>query len=161
MRLGVSRIVGSLSVLVVVGAVWAGARPPAAPPAPSELLYLQTRHGITALDTRNGSTAYTAPGATAAGNWSRLFVTSPVGGRSTLVSRLDPATGRTAETVQLVGRYAVKIVSRATATPPCSCRSRRARPTRRSARRRLRTGPRAGRRPSSSWSASTAARRST
>ena len=106
------KIAGSLSALVLVGAVWVGARPPATPPAPSELLYLQTRTGITALDTRTGSTAYTAPGATAAGNWSRLFVTTPVSGGSTLVDRLDPATGQTAESVQLVGRYTVRAVTR-------------------------------------------------
>jgi hypothetical protein len=105
--------VSALSVLVIAGAVWMGSRPPAAPPAPSELLYLQTRHGITALDTRSGSTTFTAPGATASGNWSRLFVATPAaGGTSTLVSRLDPATGRTLETVQVLGRYNVRAVTR-------------------------------------------------
>jgi hypothetical protein len=112
MRSTVSKIVGSLSVLVIAGAMWVGARPPAAPPAPSELLYLQTRHGITALDTRSGSTAFTAPGATAAGNWSRLFVAGPAGAGSTLVRRLDPATGQTAESVQVVGHYTVRAVTR-------------------------------------------------
>jgi hypothetical protein len=104
--------VGTLSVLVIAGAIWMGARPPAAPPLPTELLYLQTRHGITALDTRSGSTAFTAPGATASGNWSRLFVATPAPGGATLVSRLDPATGRTAETVQVLGRYTVRAVTR-------------------------------------------------
>jgi hypothetical protein len=111
MRTGVSKVVGSLSVLVIAGAMWVGVRP-ASPPAPSELLYLQTRHGITALDTRSGSTAFTAPGATAAGNWSRLFVAGPAGAGSTLVRRLDPATGQTAESVQVVGHYAVRSVTR-------------------------------------------------
>jgi hypothetical protein len=101
-----------MSVLVIAGAVWMGAQPPAGPPEPSELLYLQTRHGITALDTRTGSTAFTAPGATASGNWSRLFVATPAGGNSTLVSRLDPATGRTTQTVQVLGRYTVRAVTR-------------------------------------------------
>src|SRR5689334_10633142 len=112
MRGRASRIVGTLSVLVIAGAIWMGAQPPAAPPQSTELLYLQTRHGITALDTRSGSTAFTAPGATPSGNWSRLFVATPAGSNSTLVSRLDPATGRTAETVQVLGRYTVRAVTR-------------------------------------------------
>ncbi|HZP28379.1 MAG TPA: hypothetical protein VFC99_05470, partial [Acidimicrobiia bacterium] len=111
MRAGWSRVLGSVSALVVVGAVWAGSRPPAAAPGPNELLYLQTRRGITALDTRNGSTAFTAPHATPAGNWSRLFVAGAVGTDATLVRRLDPATGRTLESVQLLGHYRVQAVT--------------------------------------------------
>src|SRR5690349_11010310 len=112
MRGRASRIVGTVSMLAIAGVIWMGAQPPAAPPLPTQLLYLQTRHGITALDTRNGSTAFNAPGATASGNWSRLFVATPASGSSTLVSRLDPATGQTAETVQVLGRYTVRTVTR-------------------------------------------------
>ncbi len=112
MRSSAFKLVSSLSALVLVGAIWIGARPPATPPAPSELLYLQTRTGITALDTRTGATAFSAPGATAAGNWSRLFVATPAGAHSTTVNRLDPATGQSVESVQVVGRYAVRTVTR-------------------------------------------------
>jgi len=106
------KVVSSVSAVVLVGAIWIGARPPATPPAPSELLYVQTRTGITALDTRTGSTAFTAAGATAAGNWSRLFVATPAGAHSTTVNRLDPATGRSIESVQVLGRYQVRTVTR-------------------------------------------------
>ena len=107
------RIVGNVAALVVAGAVLAGTQIPSAPPAPGQLLYLQTRSGITALDTRSGDTAYTAPHATASGSWSRLVVAGDVGQGSTLVEALDPATGRTQESVQVLGHYAVRSVARA------------------------------------------------
>jgi hypothetical protein len=101
-----------VSVVVIAVATWVGMHPTTSTPAPSQLLYLQTRRGITALDTSNGSTAFTAAGATASGDWSRLLVAKPVAGGSTRVDRLDPATGRTVESVQVLGRYAVKTVTR-------------------------------------------------
>ena len=135
MRTGVSKVVGSLSVLVVVGAMWVGVRPPASPPAPSELLYLQTRHGITALDTRSGSTALHARPARrppATGRACSWPARSAAGRRSCAASTRRPGGRRRACRSSGATRCAR---SPARATPRCSYRPSRARTTSRPARR--------------------------
>ena len=76
----------------------------------SDLLVVDSGHGVTGLRARDGSIAFEAPAELAMPGRSEL-VSARIDDGDTVVADLDPATGKPSSTARLHGELAVRVVS--------------------------------------------------
>ena len=104
------RLVATVGAFAVVGSIGIAGVPRKGGGA-SELLYLGTESGVTALDPDTGQSVFSARDAVAAGDWSLLVSAHAARSVVTSVNAIDPATGRVLAATSAPGKLRVRTVS--------------------------------------------------
>jgi hypothetical protein len=104
-------------LVVVVGTLAGCTEQPARPSqvvhrarGPADLLVLGSKGGLISVDAATGATRYAGPGVPVPADWSNVLSASDAGG-STVIRRVQTATGRTMATTSVRGSWDVRVAS--------------------------------------------------